>query len=78
MSSIYQPNMEVSIDERTVCSKAQFSFKQYIRNKPTKWGFKLWCLCDSHNAYTVSFSVYCGKEREVTGFGVRCCLQADV
>ena len=41
----YQPNMEVSIDERMVCSKARFSFKQIII--PTKWGFKLWCLCDS-------------------------------
>ena len=49
-----------------VRSKVRFSFKQYIRNKPTKWGFKLWCLCDSHNAYTVSFSVYRGKEGELT------------
>ena len=51
---LYQPYREVSIDERMVCSKARFSFKQYIiRNKPTKWGFKLWCLCDAHNGYTV-------------------------
>ena len=32
------------IDERMVKSKACFSFKQYLRNKPTKWEFKLWCL----------------------------------
>ena len=48
-----------------VRSKARFSFRQYIRNKPTKWGFKLWCLCDSHNRYTLSFSVYRGKNGEV-------------
>ena len=61
----YQPNMEVSVDERMVLSKARFSYKQYIRNKPTKWGFKLWCLCDSHNGYTINFSVYRGKNGEL-------------
>ena len=48
-----------------VRSKARFSFRQYIRNKPVKWGFKLWCLCDSHNGYTSCFSVYRGKHGEV-------------
>lgn len=62
---LYQPDAEISIDERMVKSKARFSFKQYIRNKPTKWGFKLWCLCDSRTGYTVNFSVYRGKEGEI-------------
>ena len=62
---LYQPHAEISVDERMVRSKARFSFKQYIRNKPTKWGFKLWCLCDSHNGYTVNFTVYRGKKGEV-------------
>jgi len=57
--------MELSIDERMVRSKARFAFKQYIRNKPTKWGFKLWCLCNSSNGYTIRFSVYRGKTGEV-------------
>ncbi len=46
-----------------VRSKARFSFRQYIRNKPVKWGFKLWCL--SRNGYTSCFSVYRGKNGEV-------------
>ena len=60
-----QPEKEVSIDEKMVRSKARFSFKQYIRNKPTKWGFKLWCLCNARNGYTVTFSIYRGKTGEV-------------
>ena len=62
--SLHQPNAEISIDERMVKSKARFSFRQYIKNKPTKWGFKLWCLCDSHNGFTNNFTIYRGKEGE--------------
>ena len=58
---LYQPNREFGIDERMVRSKARFSFRQYIRNKPTKWGFKLWYICDSYNGYTSCLSVYRGK-----------------
>ena len=58
-----QPDMEISIDEKM---KAHFSFKQYIRNKPTKWGFKLWCLCNAEDGYTVKFSIYRGKTGEVS------------
>ena len=36
--SYYQPLQEISVDERMVKSKARSKFKQYIRNKPTKWG----------------------------------------
>ena len=28
--------------------------------KPTKRGFKVWCMCDSHNGFTCSFQVYLG------------------
>ena len=62
--ALHQPHAQISIDERMVKSKARFSFKQYIRNKPTKWGFKLWCLCDAQNGYTNNFTIYCGKEGE--------------
>jgi len=55
---LYQPNAEISIDERMVRSKARFSFKQYIKNKPTKWEFKLWVLCDSRTGYTNNFVIY--------------------
>ena len=46
---LYQPYENIAIHERMVKSKARFSFQQYIKNKPVKCGFKLWCLCDSKN-----------------------------
>ena len=59
--SLYQPQEHISIDERMVKSKGRFGFIQYIRDKPTKWGFKLWVLADSTNAYTYDFDVYVGR-----------------
>ncbi|KAF3849547.1 hypothetical protein F7725_019266 [Dissostichus mawsoni] len=31
---------------------------QYMKAKPTKWGFKLFVIADSRNGYTIDFSVY--------------------
>ena len=50
----FQPGREISIDKR-----------QYIKNKPVKWGFKLWCLCDCKTGYTYRFAVYRGKQGKI-------------
>lgn len=65
----YQPKKEVSIDERMVKSKARCHIKQYMRNKPTKWGFKLWVLADM-TGYTVDFKIYTGKTTEKSDSGL--------
>ena len=65
----YQPRKEVSIDERMVKSKARCHFKQYMRNKPTKWGFKLWVLADM-TGYTVDFDIYTGRSTEKSDSGL--------
>ena len=44
--------------------KARFPMQQYIKNKPVKHGFKLWCPCDSRNGYTWQLQIYRGKEGE--------------
>ena len=60
---LFVPKRCVSIDERMVKSKGRFFFKQYIRNKPTKWGFKLWVLADSSTGYNWDMVVYTGRKR---------------
>ena len=42
----------VSIDERMVRNNDIYSFRQHIKDKPTKWGMKWWVLADSCNGYT--------------------------
>ena len=58
----YQPHQQVSIDERMVKSKARFGFKQYIKNKPVRFGVKIFALCDSKTSYCYRFEVYTGRD----------------
>ena len=58
---LYQPLRELAVDKRMVKSKARTHFRQYIRNKPTKWGFKFWVLADP-TGYTLDFNVHGGQQ----------------
>ena len=60
---LYQPRQNVAVDERMVKSKHRSGIRQYKKNKPTKWGIKLWVLADSSNGYTLDFNVYIGKSQ---------------
>jgi hypothetical protein len=52
----------LTIDEMMVRYKGTYSpIRQYMPNKPQKWGLKIWCLADAVTKYVYDFSVYCGK-----------------
>ena len=60
----FHPSCNVSIDEALIRYDGRLSWKQYMPKKPVKWGFKLWCLCDSSTGYCVAFSVYTGASND--------------
>jgi len=36
--------------------------RQYMPQKPQKWGIKVWCLADAISKFVSNFEVYCGKD----------------
>ena len=69
--ALYQPSKNLTIDEHLVKSCHRSEILQYIKDKPTRWGIKLWVLADSSNGYTADFNVYIGKaaRKETSEFG---------
>ena len=69
---LYQPKQNLAIDERMVKSRHRSGIRQYIKDKPTKWGIKLWVLADSSNGYTIDYNIYIGKAagRDVSANGL--------
>ena len=55
----YHPGQTLVVDEAIVGFKGRSAMKQYIKNKPTKWGYKVWCLASCN--YLLSFHVYQGR-----------------
>ena len=60
--NLYRLHRDLSIDETMVPHKGRLSYKQYIKNKPVRWGIKLWVLCEAKTGFVYKFQVYLGKE----------------
>ncbi|KAJ8948964.1 hypothetical protein NQ318_022988 [Aromia moschata] len=60
--SVYTPYHYVTIDEKLETFRGRCSFRQYIPNKPNKYGLKIFALFDSKTYYTCNLEVYVGKQ----------------
>nr|XP_046253824.1 piggyBac transposable element-derived protein 4-like [Scatophagus argus] len=66
----YHPRRELAVDERMVATKARTGMTQYMKNKPTKWGMKLFVLAESSSGYTIRFSIYTGRSMAASEHGL--------
>lgn len=59
---IFTPSEYLTIDEQLVGFRGRCSFRQYIPNKPNKYGIKIFALVDTKTMYTVNLEIYPGNQ----------------
>lgn len=58
----YTPFENVTIDEKLEAFRGRCGFRQYMPNKPNKYGIKIFALADSKTFYAMNLEVYVGKQ----------------
>ena len=66
LMSEYHVHEELAVDEAMIPFKGRLSFKQYMKDKPTKWGIKVFVLADSRNGYVKRIQIYTGKNSDLS------------
>lgn len=66
----YHPKRKLTTDERMVATKTKTGMTQYMKQKPTKWGIKLFVLANSSSVYTVDFKVHVRKSHIISVHGL--------
>lgn len=56
----YVPDQEIAYDESMIEYFGRHGCKQYIRGKPIRFGYKVWCI-NSKSGYLINFEVYQGS-----------------
>ncbi|GFO01917.1 poc1 centriolar protein homolog a [Plakobranchus ocellatus] len=57
-SSLYTPKQKLCIDEAICPWRGKLRFRVYMKDKPNKWGVKLYKLCESSSGYVSDFEIY--------------------
>lgn len=60
--TIYTPEKNICIDESLFGWKGRLGFKQYVPSKRSRYGIKIYKLCESSSGYVWNFLIYYGKE----------------
>lgn len=60
----YNMSEITTIDEMLHLFRGCCQWIQYIPSKPTKYGIKMYAICDAKYFYTSNLEVYCGKQPE--------------
>ncbi|XP_021114632.1 piggyBac transposable element-derived protein 4-like [Heterocephalus glaber] len=60
--AIYTPSEYMTIDEQLASFHGRCSFRQYMPNKPSKYGIKIYALVDAKTFYTMNLEIYPGTQ----------------
>ena len=60
----YTPDQNLSFDEATCAWKGRLRFKVYNPKKPTKFGIKIYEMCESASGYLLGLNIYTGADSE--------------
>ncbi|XP_063244872.1 piggyBac transposable element-derived protein 1-like [Bacillus rossius redtenbacheri] len=60
----YQVGEYVTVDETLEAFQGRSKFRQYIANKPAKYGLIVYALVDSRTFYTSNLEIYAGRQPE--------------
>lgn len=61
----YYPNEHLTIDEGTCGFRGRVHFKVYNKDKPDKYGMKVYMLCDAETGYILRMVPYIGDSKSV-------------
>ena len=71
-----EPEVQQSVDEHMIKYKGRSIMRQHIKDKPIKWGFKMWYGRASKTSYLYEFDIYTGRKETIEfGFGESAVLQ---
>lgn len=63
-SKYYKPYQNLTVYEGICPFRGRISLRVYMKNKPQKYGMKLYILSDPETGYTLNFEIYSGKEHQ--------------
>jgi hypothetical protein len=70
----YHPHQHLTIDEQIIPFQGRHRSIQFMKDKPARWGFKNFVLCDAESTYALAFNLYEGKDTKRpelgTGHGI--------
>ena len=60
LAKCYTPGKWITVDEHLCRYRGRCSFKQYMPNKPDRYGIKMWVLADAKTFYPITIEVFTG------------------
>lgn len=61
---LLKPGRNLCVDEQMIPFRGRCSFRMFVKNKPAKYGIKIWALVDV-KTYPLKLQVYTGKENKM-------------